>query len=345
VGNKCVFKTENFVKIPEFKPSSHFVHGIELVCLVAQVKNSDLPDVATEYTARSKDDPVCKIYLLGGNPANLSAWQQEQLEELFTNNGFQVAITEGLKDFEKRGGESIHDEFDDKERERIKKMGFAPYLFVECIVIDDVNRQVVIGADSDIGLLHEHGVAFYKQRGKWRFESGDYLLRYTRDFLEKQEAQKIQDAQKSWRVVFPHPKEDEPIDNNGSMLYGVWRFDPSETAAAFKKIEATKNEINSVLDPANPALREGFYFAEDKMEFLDDGFTTSLERRVARYEHKGHHYKVLVEPADNWDYGFWCDGIRLVSGKKVFMRTDHSYRKGAKAPPLFSWPKKSKSGQ
>ncbi len=318
------------MKIPEFKPSKRFVSGANIPCLTAQVKNSDLPGIATEYIAQTKKDTSCKIYLRGKDPKNISDWQQKMLEQLFTKNGLTAAVTEGMKEFEKTGGERVYDEFDDDECKRVKKLGFVPYLRIDCVVIDEIENVVLILADSEVGLLHEHGVTIHLSKSRWCFDDGERFDRYVGKFVEDREEKQRSNWLARWKAAFPLPADAEPFDKDISPLCGVWRYDAEETAKILKQCGAPKREIDEALSPTNNGPSLGWYYSRTNLEQLKNGYTF-INWGIAKCERKGMLYTVQQTDEDGGDsHSLWCDGQRMMSigGKNVYTRVKDSYRKG-----------------
>jgi hypothetical protein len=71
------------MKIPEFKPCGDFLGDIKLPCLVAVVKNSELPRVGDRHIAEFLTDPLCQVYLRGADSTTISKWQKQILDTLF----------------------------------------------------------------------------------------------------------------------------------------------------------------------------------------------------------------------------------------------------------------------
>lgn len=53
------------MKIPEFNRTEDFLGYVDIPCLFAKVKNSELPGVAFRHIAECDDDSGCKVYLHG----------------------------------------------------------------------------------------------------------------------------------------------------------------------------------------------------------------------------------------------------------------------------------------
>jgi hypothetical protein len=166
------------MEIPPFMPSQEFLGEITLPCLRAEIKNSQVPGIASRHIEQYKEDPICRIYLRAKNPLEKSPWQQKMLQQLFEQEGLAAAVAEGMKEYEAGCIGDPYDDFDEDEREQIAEQGFAPFLFVEYIVIDDEEQKVLIGADNPASTLHEHGITIYLSDGHWHFADADHSIRY-----------------------------------------------------------------------------------------------------------------------------------------------------------------------
>jgi hypothetical protein len=320
------------MKIPEFKPSTRFVDGIKLPCLVAQIKNSELPGIATEYRAQTRSNPYCDIYLRGKDPTKISAWQRQALEQLFKKNGLTAAVIEGMRQFEKIGGESVYAEFDEAQRERVKKLGFAPYLRIDDVVIDEIKQVVFISADSEVNLLHEHGITIHWRKGRWRFDDGEPFDDYTGTFEEPEEKKQQTKWQARWEAVFPLPKKNAPFETDISDLFGTWRYDADETARVRKELGASKNEIKEALSPWEGVRTQGWYYSPTTYKLLQNG-KTARQWEVTKYERKGNRYEIRTKTDNALNNILWCDGKRVMTvwGKWVFTRVKGAKRKGKKS--------------
>jgi len=226
------------MKIPEFKPSKHYLRDVNLPCLVATVKNSKLPGVATHAIAEFKKDPKCKIYLRGENPQTVSAWQQEKLELLLEKNGLPAVVSEAMNEYNTspEWAGDFCSELDETERQKFKEHGVAAFIEISIIVIDEIERTVLIRANTSYdGNLDEHGITFYSSEGRWRFDYAEFFDRYESRLQVAQELKRQQKWRKKWEAVFPPPEPDAQIQTDGSTLYGVWRPDKSEGLGNDKK--------------------------------------------------------------------------------------------------------------
>ena len=137
------------MKIPEFNRTDDFLGYVDIPCLFAKVKNSELPGVAFRHIAECEEDPDCDIYLRGRKLDKISPWQQEILTQIFEKDGLAAAVTEAMKEYEtspKWAGEGyVH--LAEEDRQKIKEHGIAPYITISVIVIDEVRRKVILRAD------------------------------------------------------------------------------------------------------------------------------------------------------------------------------------------------------
>jgi len=215
------------MELPEFKPSKRFLHDTTLPCLVAKVKNSKLPGVAAQHITQFKDDPTCKIVFRGHDPTKISSWQREMLEQLLQKNGLGNAVEEAMKEYETSpewGGDFCAN-LENEMRQKVKEQGMAAFITIYVIVIDEIERKVLISAGTTYdGNLDEHGITIYSSEGRWRFDNADYFIHYESDIHEAQESKKAEKWHKKWAAVFPLPEPATPVEANGSILYGVWRY-------------------------------------------------------------------------------------------------------------------------
>jgi hypothetical protein len=226
------------MKIPDFKPTREFFADISLPCLVAKVKNSTLPKVATRHIAACKEDPQCEIYLRCTKAREISGWQKEMLEYLLEKEALPAVLKEGMKDFEtgkEWPGYCSHE----KENYRdIKRYGIVPHLTLSAIVIDDVTREVIIAANTDWdGHLDEHGITIYLSKGRWRFDLGDRQF----DYSSAIEAEVVE---KQMATLFPTGEREVNTDTNANFLYGTWVFDREEALLFYKQLKRTRSQVS-----------------------------------------------------------------------------------------------------
>jgi hypothetical protein len=316
------------MKVPVFKPSKRYLRNVSLSCMAASVKNSELPTVAAKQIGEFKSDPKCDIYLRGNEPKMISAWQDEMLKMLFENGGLATAVAEGIKacNDAASGG---YDDFDAPDLQKIKERGIEAFVVISMIAIDEVAQEVVIKARTVFDcVLDEHGIVFVLRAGRWCFEQGDYLYQLTSLVTHTREHDKRWKWEQAWKSVFPFPDSGTPAVDDGSVLFGVWRYNPDETARVRKLLGASAREIKGSFS-SGPTL--GHYFSPTKTETLSDGRKIS-SGDIASYERKGNWLTVYFCPAADRvmpaPEQIWCDGALLLYrfDKNVYTRVEDSYR-------------------
>src|SRR3954468_4683249 len=118
------------MEIPRFKPSKKFVDDIEVPCLVAKGKNSQLPGVAVAYRAEFKKDPEFTVFVRGGE--KMTEWQQQVLDRLFTHDGLSRAIEAGLTSYQASPAFSEED-----LDEEVKRDGLRAHVYLNKIILDE----------------------------------------------------------------------------------------------------------------------------------------------------------------------------------------------------------------
>ncbi len=322
------------MKIPEFNRTDDFLGYVDIPCLLAKVKNSELPGVAFRHIAECEEDPDCKIYLRGRKLEKLSPWQQEILTKLFEKDGLAAAVTEAMKEYEtspKWAGEGyVHLAVED--RQKIKEHGIAPYITISVIVIDEVRRKVILRADTVIdGNLDEHGISIFLSKERWRFEYADYFVNYQavlgNDSPDTQEQLQRERRQQKWVVLFPPAPPEIPLEHDHSILYGRWELDVVETNKLREQLEyAAVTDI-------------GYYYFFSKNDLH---FGSSTKYRILKCERRANWFKLdgqlqehmferLFETLKKGDYvkgseqvfEFWSDGEIIVwDGGVVYRKQD-----------------------
>jgi hypothetical protein len=236
------------VKIPDFKPATEFFGEISLPCLVAKVRNSTLPKVATRHIYTYKSDERCGIYLRCAKAGEISGWQQKMLEYLFEKEALPAVLAEGMKEYETSKKWPGYDQLENDNYHDIKRYGIIPHLSVSAIVIDGVTREVIIAAHTDWdGHLNEHGITIYLSKGRWRFDLGDRQYSYS---------SKIRLAVMEERIaaVCPAIEAGGRNDMDVTFLFGAWKFDKKEALSFYQKIKWRRSEVDNTL-PIYKGLR------------------------------------------------------------------------------------------
>ena len=298
------------MKIPEFKPSKSFLGDIRLACLVAKLKNSDLPKVAARHIAATKKDPSCKIYLRCSKANEISAWQQEMLERLFAKEKLPSVLEEGMKEYETGKDWPGYDQNEKENYEDIQRYGIVPFLTLHEIVIDDVTKEVLISANTDWdGNLDEHGITIFLNEGRWRFDLGDRQY----DYYSKIEAEV---AKERLAQVFPDVKSNTSVSDDTRFIFGTWKFDKKAALDIYKKLKWTKSKMNDELE-----FYEGMrlIISPARMQRIINnsrGFSF-IDCRFVRCERRGNVIQVFFEekrPRDVYagSYDFYYSGDALV---------------------------------
>src|SRR5687767_9782709 len=148
--------------IPEFKPKRVYLEGLDVPCLFAKVKNSELPGVAKRHLAKYKKDPVCEIWVRSTNPKELTAWPKEMLGNLIEKEGLPAALEEGMRDYETNKEWPGYYKEDEETYGEIKQHGILPFLTMHTIVVDEIRRIIILGCHTEWDIhLCEHGIAIY----------------------------------------------------------------------------------------------------------------------------------------------------------------------------------------
>jgi hypothetical protein len=276
------------MKIPEFKPSKSFLGDIRLACLVAKLKNSDLPKVAARHIATTKKDPPCKIYLRCSKANEISAWQREMLERLFVKEKLPSFLEEGMKEYETGKDWEGYDQNDTETYQDIRRYGIVPFLTLHEIVIDDVTKEVIISANTDWdGHLDEHGITIYLSEGKWRFDLGDRQYDYYSGI--ESEVTKARMAK-----VFPDILSNRSESDDTKFIFGTWNYDEKAAVEIYKKFKWTKSKIDDEIK-----CYEGMrlIISPDQMQRIirNDHGSSYFEARFVRCERRGNVIKIFYE--------------------------------------------------
>ena len=293
---------------PTFTKSAKFLGEYELPCLVAEMKNSDVPEVAKKYVAGSSDDSVFEVYLRVKKPEAMSPWMQQKLEELFERDGLTKAIAEGLKELDADG----YDFLLEHERDFVKTHGYHPYVYIKEIVLDEIKEKVLISLGDD-SVLNEHGITIHLKAGRWRFADGDLFGRYQSAFekyLPKAGLEEWKKEWEKWHELFPEIIRGR-FEKDCSMIFGRWVLDQRETDQLCKELEWDAFEINP---------DQELVISETEIWGLDGlpSVVTSLKRRGNWITVGVEWWDALAKKNPNYKgfrctFRFWCDGRRLMN--------------------------------
>jgi hypothetical protein len=325
------------MKIPDFKPSKQFLEDVTLPCLVAKVKNSRLPGVAARYSAEFEENPTCRICLRGKDPKKISAWQRDILNQLFVQEGLAPAIEEALKPY----GKDPNAYNSEEERTEIKKHGFAPFIWLDVIVIDEIKKEVILSGGSEASVhIPEHGLSIYLRKGRWHWDEADYFIRYESSFeehkpetpveLEKALEHEVKSMAEELQALFTGPQEQEKrweqmfpatgaaVKTDVTFLCGEWKFDAAKTAEVLtglgEKISVGKCRTDwgknvYRITPKAVSLWQG-------KDQLTEECTQECTRRGNRFTLRYLEEEILEGTSE-----YWCDGSILVD------HTGLSYRR------------------
>lgn len=339
------------MRLPKFKPSRKFLSDIKLHCLTATIKYSKLPGVAHRHVVEFKNDGDCVIYLRGNDPKKISPWQQKVLDQLFTNEGLAAAVTEGMEEYQtsdKWGGKD-YAELSREDRARIRKHGIAPYIFLHGVVIDELQREVILCGQTIIdGNLDEHGISIHLKKGRWRFDTADYFTRYLGSLEESHPptARELRAAQKAeissmaaqlapafesffksadaWEELFPQDPQ-APVDTSPNFLFGDWQFDEGKTRKVRKSLGQDKAAIDAAIENSLCIGRLFFRISSTAIAQLVDGSLLSedefcgCERRGNRLiirSRMTHGPKKIPASLDYW----YDDQFLIDRGGSAFKR-------------------------
>ena len=111
--------------------------------------------------------------------------------------------------------------------------------------------------------------------------------------------------------MFPPPPAGTPVQADGSILYGDWKFDASKTAPVLKQM----GEKKSVAECRKEWSQYLYRFTEKTMT-LFDGSDIYMEDSICSCQRSGNRVSVII-PSPLWSNctqtnEFWCDGELLV---------------------------------
>jgi hypothetical protein len=224
------------MKTPEFKPSVEFISELVCPCMLAILRNSAVPGLATRYISKKGKDPAFEIFLRGKNPNEVSAWQKGILERLFEKGELIVAIERGMKEYEEQlDGAAMGG--DEEDWEDMKRYEFLPHVTLRAIVVDDIKCEVILSLSTESdGNLAEHGIAICLKKGRWRFNQDDYLNDYC-------SAIRSEEVEKRWESANSPSTSKVVIESNPTFLWGIWEFDEQEARKISKQLWASNSEM------------------------------------------------------------------------------------------------------
>lgn len=312
------------LKSADFKHSKKFIEKINKPCLVAKIRNSDLFGIAAQYMKETRTDPACKIYLVGKDSKTVSKWQREKLDWLFVEKGIVEAVKQAMSAMESEAGKEFYLGHDDKEILEIKKHGLGSYLRMDTILIDELAKTVIMEADSELPMLHEHGVTIFQRKGRWRGGDGDEWIDYLRKYDDSDEREdKERDAKlANWKKVFPMPSPDSPLEKDFTPLCGTWCYDKSKSAEFLKKRGFKAAAIKKAISAATKGdLKWRFSKNPNHFASILQGYV--IDGHIGIFERRGCFYSLRKTPEyGGLPYSIWCDGQMF-----TFVGSDRVYTK------------------
>ncbi|HEX7896050.1 MAG TPA: hypothetical protein VF447_17765, partial [Terriglobales bacterium] len=282
--------------------------------------------VAARHIAESEDNPTCKIYLRGKNPRKVSPWQRKILEQLFVKEELTAAIEEALKPYGKDPSAYISED----ERSEIKQHGFAPFIWLSVIVIDEIKQEVILSGGSESSVhIPEHGLSVYLRKNRWHWDEADYFIRYESGFEKKSTPAEFEKAlkkemksmaaelqalvkgpeeqQKRWEQMFP--ATGPAVSTDASFLCGEWKFDVEKTFEVQKGLGEKVSLAKCQRDWGENVYRitpeaVALWQAEDQ---LTEECTQECVRRGNRFTIRYLEAEIMEGTSE-----YWCDGRVLV---------------------------------
>jgi hypothetical protein len=322
------------LKVPLFKSSRCFLDNYDIPCLVAELKNSDVPGLARTYIKTTGKDPVFDVYLRVKESKKRSTWMQTKLNQLFKQDGLTAAVAEGIKELPDNSFD-----FMGEDRRDIRAHGFYSYVYIQYVVIDEIRRKVLIGI-NDTFLFIEHGGLIYLKAGRWHLGDADDYITYAAAFdnhwiTKEIDSSSDQQFEREWDALFPPPAKKIPVESDATILCGVWEINEGETLKLVKRLKCQSGEITA--QEMMIAHKIGLWFSTEAMEELSAGYTVS-KSTIISCERRGNWFALQVRTKGEETISepiYWCDGKRLIEkrGKSIFTRVADTCRKG----PRLSW--------
>lgn len=153
------------MKMPEFKKAKSFGGGVfEVKCLVAKMRNSEVPEVGRMHRKEFKEDPFFEVVLVGREAHTMTDWHNEMLNRLFAKDELLKGVEMGLKQMKNSRGF----EFEDEALEYMKDGSFLPWVYFLTVIIDSTRKIVTLNLENEIDSnLQEHGIIILLRNNKW----------------------------------------------------------------------------------------------------------------------------------------------------------------------------------
>jgi len=305
------------MRIPTFKAAGRFLGEFELPCLLAKVKNSKLPGIASRHIAIYKTDPICEVYLRRKDLQKPSSWEQTRLEEMFEKEQLGSTIETVMKQYAK--SPEAYEDASPQERKQIQKGGIAPFMTVFMMVIDEVDKTVILRARTECdGNLIEHGISLFLRNGRWRFGDSDSFAEYAEQFGGGRDEMQHELASRQWARLFPASETGPLVETGSGFLQGKWVLDGRETKKVLHKLGYPAPRIADSLSINGRGTLE---FSSSTARYCMFGCVALWEQRLLGCQRQGNRIYLRCQgsPAIRL---FWFDGTRLVdSGGIVYRRS------------------------
>ena len=281
------------------------------------MKNSQLPGIATRAIVRSKEDPVCGIYLHGKGAKEFSAWEKGILEQIFDGRSLAALVDSAMKGYAKDPGG--YTSAKPAEQEEIRKIGIAPFMTIYQIAIDDKRKEAILCARTELdGNLIEHGINIYLKKGKWHFSDAEYYINYA-DKLgptleeEEEESEEPTPDEKRFDKLFPPPKRGVPVEKDTKVLHGRWIYDRAKTRKLYLKLGRPLKQLDSDMVMPPGSILE---FTSNSANYTRKGGGLPLwEHSILGCERAGDcvTQRYQSKYGNQWTDFYWLYGKDLVS--------------------------------
>lgn len=313
------------MSIPKFKPAKHYLGEYNIPCRLAKVKNSKLSGIATRAIVKSKEDPICEIYLHGKGAKNFSAWEKGILEQIFDGRSLAALVDSAMKGYAK--DPSGYTSAKPAEQEEIQKIGIAPFMTIYQIAIDDKRKEAILSARTLLDLnLIEHGINIYLKKGKWHFSDAQYYIRYadklgpTIEEEEEEEDDGPTPKEKLFSKLFPPAKKGTPVEKGCTALQGKWKCDQARTREILRAVGTSKTETDDAMAHSG---EDGMEITPKTVAYYKWGIKPVWTTKVVDCERRGNWITMhtLIHEKIPLKEMYWLDDRGVIDRfRKAFKR-------------------------
>lgn len=253
------FQTKS-MKLEALKPTTRFLNGAKLECLVGKIHLTGFAGMRSEIVAIKVPKSGSKVFLVGGDGVSPSIWHRDEVDRLKEDPTSLNKLQTALEDHVARI-------MTPAER---RQNGLKPVvkLTVDAVVLDDVRKLSLLIFASDEMDIDEHGLVAVQENANWRLETGDFVSRYAGD------------------VALPESKDTvSPCVN----LIGTWQFDERATADLLR----TQGDSEGFIRMSLKNLR-GTKWVVTESEILQKHPTYRHEYKLLAVESKKGVYQITV---------------------------------------------------